>query len=300
MEKINLKKRILILGGTGFIGSRLVEKLQDQGRLINLLVYDKIPDYFSKKNITIFKGDITDKKTLIKAVENSDIIVNLVGTFNENLYYPLNVAGPANILSVCKEFKHIEKVIFISSEVIYGYYTGQPSDEKDIPKPITEYGLSKYLAEKVHEFYYEKYKIPIIILRLANTYGPGQTTGVIFECLSSALKNQSVKLSDDGQQRRDFSYVYDTVDGIINSIDYLTKSFDIFNIAGRKTYSLVEVVSFIEKAIGLKINVEFTAPRLQDIRHMEGDGKKAEDILGYAPKTDLKEGIIEMVNQYKK
>ena len=104
MKKPNNKKRILVLGGTGFIGSRLVAKLQEEGMFVNLLVFDNPSESFSKKNTTIFKGDITDEKALEKAVKNSDIIINLVGSFNKDFYYSLNVAGSANLLSVCKEF----------------------------------------------------------------------------------------------------------------------------------------------------------------------------------------------------
>jgi len=298
MKEINLKKRILVLGGTGFIGKRLVEKLQEQGRLVNLLVYDKIPDFASQKNITIYKGDLADKKTIIDAVKNSDIIVNLVGTFNEDIFYLLNIVSSANLLDVCKTFGHLEKLIFISSEAVYGDYINAPHKENDALNPVTEYGFSKYLAEEVYRFYNKKYKIPVIILRLANTYGPGHRIGVISESINSAINNQPVKLHKDGQQRRDFLYVDDAAVGIIESIDYIPNSgYDIFNITGNKAYSLIEMVSLIERAMKKKIEIDFMPPKLQDIRHMEADYQKAKTALGYDPKVSLEEGIIKTIGK---
>jgi len=299
MKKPNNKKRILVLGGTGFIGSRLVAKLQEEGMFVNLLVFDNPSESFSKKNTTIFKGDITDEKALEKAVKNSDIIINLVGSFNKDFYYSLNVAGSANLLSVCKEFSHIKKIIFISSEAVYGDYAGRPYKEKDIPKPTTEYGFSKYLAEQICQFYSQKYNIPVIILRLANTYGPGQKVGVISECINSALQNRPFKIHKTGRQRRDFLYVDDAVDGMVRSIDYPVKGFEVFNISGDKTYSLLEMISITEKIIGKKIALTLVSPKKQDLVHMEESNKKAKNILGYMPKTSLREGITKTINYLK-
>ncbi len=81
------KKRILVCGGTGFIGKRLVEELLKQRRNINLLVYDKIPPLFKNKNLNIFKGSILDKQVLKRALKESDIIVNLVGSFRKDIYH---------------------------------------------------------------------------------------------------------------------------------------------------------------------------------------------------------------------
>jgi len=148
----NNKKRILVCGGTGFIGERLVEELQKQGRNVNLLVHGRIPKSFKNTNLNIFKGNILDKKTLIRAVRNSDIVVNLVGSFYKDIYL-LNMVSSSNLLEVCKE-SNIEKIIFTSSEAVYGEYTGRSYKEIDRPKAIIEeYGFSKYLAEQLYKFY---------------------------------------------------------------------------------------------------------------------------------------------------
>lgn len=297
MPKIDKKIRILVLGGTGFIGQNLVKELLKQGRNVNLLVYGEIPPFFKNKKLNIFKGDIADKKTLEIPVKNSDILVNLVGSFFNDIY-SINVMSSCNLMEVAKEH-NISKIIFTSSEAVYGEYPNRPYKESDPPKPITEYGLSKYLAERMYEFYSEKFNIPTTILRLSNTYGPGQKMGVIHECLSSVFNNQPVRIHRDGNQRRDFLYVDDAVNGIIKSIDHKSNGINIFNVSGGKTYSLLELISSIENNIKRKIEINFMPPKKQDIKCMCASCQKAGLLLKYEPKTDLRKGIAKIIDYYK-
>ena len=300
VTKIDEKSRILICGGTGFIGQRLVKELLKKGRNINLLVYDKTPPSFKNKNLNVFKGSILDKEVLKRALKESDIVVNLVGSFNKDVYL-INVLGSSNLLEACKE-SNVEKIVFISSEAVYGKYMGKPNIESDCPKPITEYGFSKYIAEKFYKFYSDKYNIPTVILRLSSTYGPGQKigVGVLSDSLNLALKNQPVRIHGDGKQRRDFLYVDDAVNGIIKSIDYKTKGFEIFNIPGEKLYSLLELISLIQKKLGKKIEIKFLEPKKQDIKYMYSNDRKAKRLLNYEPKVSLEEGIVRTIDYFKK
>src|SRR3989344_245143 len=295
MNKATNPKKILVCGGTGFIGRKLVDRLQQQGRVVNLLVHDKISKPFKKNSVVIFKGDLLDKKTLIKAVENSNIILNLVSTFDDDACYLFNIASSANLLAACKDNKNIEKIIFISSGAVYGNYKSKPYKETDSLKPVTTYGLSKYLAEETHKFYSKKYNIPVIILRLAYTYGPEQEIGVISEFLSFAFKNQPIKMHKNGKQARDFLYVDDAVSGIIKSIDYRSKGFDVFNISGKKAYSLLETIALIEKNIGRKIKIEFMPAKKYDMKYMCASYRKAKFAMGYEPKVSLNQGIARTI-----
>lgn len=299
MNKFDKKNKILICGGTGFIGQRLVKELLKKGRNINLLVYDKTPPSFKNKNLNVFKGSILDKEALKRALKESDIVVNLVGSFNKDVY-SINVLGSFNLLEICKE-SNIEKIVFISSEAVYGKYMGKPNVESDCPKPITEYGFSKYIAEKAYKFYSDKYNIPTVILRLSSTYGPGQRIGigVLSSSLNSALKNQPVRIHGDGKQGRDFLYVDDAVNGIIKSIDYKAKGFEIFNISGRKVYSLLELMSLIQKKLGKEIEIKFLRPQEEDIKYMHSSYRKTKRLLNYEPKVSLEEGIVRIIDYYK-
>lgn len=297
MHNSKNKKRILVCGGTGFIGQRLVKELLKQGRNINLLVYDKIPPSFKNKNLSVFKGGILDKEVLKRALKKSDIVVNLVGSWEKDIYL-INVLGSSNLLEVCKK-SNIEKIVFISSEAVYGKYMGKLYIESDCPKPITEYGFSKYIAEKIYKFYSDAYNIPTVILRLSNTYGPGQRTGVVSEFLNSALKNQPVRIHRDGKQSRDFLYVDDAVNGIIKSIDFNVKGVEIFNIPGRKVHSLLELIFLIQRKLGKEIEIKFLEPPKPDIKYMRSNYRKAKHLLNYEPKVSLEEGIVRAIDYYK-
>jgi len=266
MKKNQNKQKILVCGGTGFIGKRVVKKLLERGKKVNLLVYDKISVSLKNENIKIFKGDLSDKKTIVKAVKSSDIVLNLVGTFNEDIFYLLNIVSSANLLDACKEAKNIKKIIFVSSEAVYGNYKGRPHNENDKPEPATEYGFSKYLAEETYKFYSKRYKIPVIILRLANTYGPGHRIGVISECLDSILHKRPVRIHKDGRQKRDFLYVDDAAEGIVKSLVCKTDGVSVFNITGQKAYSLIDTLKIIERIIGKKIKINFLPKKKQDIK----------------------------------
>jgi UDP-glucose 4-epimerase len=281
MNKARKKKRILICGGTGFIGQKLVKELLRQGR-----------------EVRVFQGDILNKKELMPAMEKADIVVNLVGSFDKDIYL-LNVLASANLLEVSKEF-NIEKIIFISSQTVYGEYSGRQFTESDPAEPITEYGLSKYLAEQIYRFYSKKYNMPTVILRLSNVYGPGQKKGVIFNFINAVLKDQSVTIYGNGKQQRDFLYLDDAVDGIVKSIDYKLKGFDIFNIPGPKTHSLLKVLALIEENFKKKVNVKFLKSEKEDVRCMSSNYQKAEDFLKYKPKISLEKGIKEIISQKTK
>jgi len=277
MNNFDNKSKIFVCGASGFIGQNLVKALLGQGR-----------------NLNIFKGDILDKKTLRQAIKQADVVVNLIGSFNKDIYL-LNVLSSSNLLEVCKE-SNIKKIIFISSEAVYGEYPGRPYLESDEPEPLTEYGLSKSLAEKIYKFYSDMYNISVIILRLSNTYGPGQRKGVVFDFISSILKTQSVAVHNDGKQRRGFLYVDDAVNGIIKSIDYKLTGFEIFNISGMKAYPLLNLISVIRQNIKKEIEVKFVEYKRPDINYMFSSYQKAKSLLGYDPKINLEKGIAKTIS----
>lgn len=279
MNNFDNKSKIFVCGANGFIGQNLVKVLLGQGR-----------------NLNIFKGDILDKKALKQALKQTDVVVDLIGSFNKDIYL-LNILSSSNLLEACKE-SNIKKIIYISSEAVYGEYPGRPYLESDEPKPLTEYGLSKFLAEKIYKFYSDMYNIPIIVLRLSNTYGTEQKKGVVFDFISSILKTQSVAVHNDGKQHRGFLYIDDAVDGIVKSIDYKLTGFEIFNISGRKAYSLLDLISVIKQNIKKEIGVKFVEYKGSDmnINYMFSNYQKAKSFLGYDPKINLKKGIVKTIS----
>ncbi len=280
MNKINKRKRILVCGGTGFIGQRLVKTLEKQGRRVNLL-----------------EGDIQRKKDIESALKKSDIAINLVGSFDKDIFL-LNALSNVNFLKACGKF-NIEKVIFTSSQSVYGEYSGKLFIESARPEPLTEYGLSKYLGEEIYRFYSNRYNIPSIILRLSNVYGPGQKKGVVLNFFNNILRGKPVKIKGDGKQKRDFLYIDDAVNSIIRSIDYEPKNFDIFNVCGEKARNLLELVSLIEQKLNKKAKKEFVEFKWEDVNSMCSNCQKAKRFLKYKSKTTFEKGIEEIKKYYE-
>lgn len=286
-------ERILVCGGTGFVGQSLIERLVQEKRKVRIFVYeDCLPPRLQKleDNIENFPGNILKKESLEPVLEGIDCVVNLIGSFFNDLY-DLNIRASYNLLEACKR-KDIKRIIYTSSETVYSDDSDKPPAEADTPKPQIEYALTKYVAECLYRLYSEDSHVPSIMLRMANIYGPGQTQGVIYNFTSSLLQGLPVIINNDGMQKRGFLYVNDAVDGIVKALDYDCKEkFDIFNISGGEPITLNDLVSLIGKVTGRMIETKHVNSDKPDIRCLWSSHEKAKNALGYEPKTPLEEGI---------
>jgi UDP-glucose 4-epimerase len=272
-------QKILICGANGFIGSHLVKELKKQ-----------------KKDFIVFKGDILDKESIKPELDNIDTVINLVGSFSKNVFQ-INFIGAVNLLECCKD-AGIKKIIFASSGLVYGENKGKAFKETDKPKPMSDYALSKYLAEKAHQFYTQKYQIPSVILRFSSVFGPCRK-GVIPIFISRILENKSITIFGNEQKpKRDFIYVRDVVTALIKALDYQPKGFEIFNITGIRPYSLSEVIDVIEKQLDKKVEIGFGPPD-KEVQYLHLDGAKAKQLLNFQSQTGLDQGINEMLSLSK-
>lgn len=294
-----MNAKILVCGGTGFIGQSLAESLQE--RKVRLLIHDRFPaELRSLGNRLEFTwGDLLRRESLDEALTGISFVVNLVGAYSGDLYN-LNVCSSYNLLEACRG-RDIQRILFISSEAVYGECCGKPALEADPPKPSTEYALTKYLAECLYKLYAEVYGLPVTVLRLANVYGPGQSAGVVFDFLSPFLQGQPVVINHDGQQRRNFVYISDATQGIKKALDYKSpQNFDIFNLSGSKSTSLLELVSLIERIAKRKARAKFAKYNGPDIRCLWSSHKKATALLGYNPEIELEQGLEIMLEHMQR
>lgn len=285
-----MEGKILVCGGTGFIGQNLVESLEE--RRVRLLVHNHFPTELRSlgDRIEFTWGDTLRRESLVEALTGISFVVNLMGAYSGNLYTQ-NIHSSYNLLEACRG-RDVQKILFISSEAVYGDCCEKPALEADLPKPSTEYALTKYLAECLYKLYAEVYGLPVTVLRLANVYGLGQRAGVVFDFLSSFLQGQPIVIKNNGHQRRDFVYVSDAVQGIKKALDYKSPQlFDIFNISGSKLTSLLELVSFIERAAKRKARVRFIKYNAPDMHCLWSSHEKAKALLAYTPKVELAQGL---------
>ena len=261
--------KILITGGAGFIGKYLVKYLLENGENVSILDNfsnsdKKSMSLFEKNGVKIFEGDITDFNDVSKAIKNQEIVIHLAAKISvlESIKNPaetfrINVNGTKNLLAICKN-NNIKKVIIASSAAVYGEGDKKIKVKEEKKKnPISPYGESKMKMEEEIEKNNSSNEMDYIILRFFNIYGIGQTSeyaGVITKFLEKIKKNQSLTITGDGTQIRDFVSISDVICSINNAIGY-NKS-GIFNIASGNEITINELANLMIELSGKKLNIK--------------------------------------------
>src|SRR3990167_11551499 len=318
-------KKILVTGFGGFIGSHLTEKLLNDGYVV--IGIDEFNDYYDPKikerNISLFKNnknfffnkvDIRDKNSVneIFARHKPEIVIHLAARAGVRpslqqpvLYEEVNVLGTLNLLEAAKN-NNCKKFIFGSSSSVYGECKNIPFKETEVElKPISPYGVSKLTGEKYCYTYSYLYKIPIICLRFFTVYGPRQRPDLaIYKFTNLICEGEKLPVFGDGTKQRDFTYIDDTVDGIIKALSWLNDGalpkYEIFNLGESQTASVNKLIKLIEDSSGIKASSETFPDVAGDVDITFADISKAKEILGYDPKIKIAEGIPEFVKWYKK
>ena len=295
---------ILITGATGFIGSSLVSALLKRGydsKTIRILVHKT---EFSKSNqrVEVIKGDITKKESVSSAMKGVNcvfhfaaLIDNLRININPYLSNKINVGGTLNILDAAKN--EGARVIFASSNAVYGEPKYIPVDEKHPTNPKSLYGANKLCGEIYCNFYRLKYGLPVVCLRYANIYGSGMKVGVISSFFRSIGKGKPIIIDGDGQQTRQFTYIDDAIDATLLAYE---KQVDkgTYNISGCEPVSIIEVAKLV-KDIYPSVIIRFKNRREKNEKNnFHLSNEKAKKIFGYSPRINIREGIYLMMKKY--
>ena len=299
--------KILITGGAGFIGKYLVKYLLEKGENVSILDNfsnsDKKSTILLEKNgVKIFEGDITNFDDVSKATKDQEIVIHLAAKISvlESIKNPaetfrINVNGTKNLLTICKN-NNIKKVIIASSAAVYGEgEKGIKLKEETKKKPISPYGESKM---KMEEEIKKNNEMNCIILRFFNIYGIGQTSeyaGVITKFLEKIKKNQSLTITGDGTQIRDFVSISDVICSINDAIGY-NKS-GIFNIASGNKITINELANLMIELSGKKLDIKNMADKQGEIKYSQANILLAKQKLGYVSKINLKEGIKKLLEK---
>lgn len=292
---------ITITGGSGFIGSSLVEVLRKKHVIT---IFDVNKTQFN--DVTFVQGDIIDPKSTDAAIRNSDVVIHLaaaLGVINteQNPIETLdtNIFGTKNVLDACKN-NDVKKIIFSSSSEIYGEPIKIPIKETDKVMPITNYGISKLAAEEYIKAYYKNFGLRYTILRLFNVYGEKQRNEwVMTEFVSRAIKNQDIIIHGTGSQIRAFCHVSDALKGF----EFVLEKGDgeIFNIGNdSEPISIKELAERIISLANSKSNIKLIPFEKSDrdrneIMNRAPSVEKAKKILGYQSKMSLDEGIKKII-----
>jgi len=293
--------KILITGGTGFIGSHLVDALLKKKHKIIVISHNKKQN---RQNVKFYKVDICSPKIdLVFKKERPDIIFHLAAilpTKNTSLLMKTNVMGSINILEIAQKYK-IKKFIFASSAAVYGHTTASVIQENHPADPFSIYGLSKLTVEKLIKIYYNLYKIPYIVIRYGNIYGPRQKTfrpgSVIVNFIYKILHDQIPEINGDGKQLRDYIYIDDLINVSIKIMK--TKRVGIYNVGSGVGVSLNNIISKINKILNKNIKPKYNLSAKSGVEKSILDIKKIKKELGWGPKTQLETGLRKTIDYFK-
>jgi len=300
------EKRCLVLGGHGFIGSHLVERLAKSGYKIR--VFDRPlpkkgcePEVVKENDIEFYSGDFTNESDLEEALKGVNYVFHLISTTtpkisNENPVYDIetNVIGTIKLLDIAKGIKDL-KLIFVSSGgTVYGEPEMTPILEDHPTNPICSYGISKLAIEKYLYLYGHLYGLDYVVLRVSNPYGekqnPESAQGAIPVFMLRVLQNKPIHIWGDGNVARDFIYISDVVDALVSAMQ-ANGSNKMFNIGSGVPTSLNELVKVIKNVSGVTTIVEYSPERKLDVPVNCLDISRAVALLGWSPKVSMQDGL---------
>ncbi len=315
-------KHYVITGGAGFIGSNLIKRLFKQEPDIQITCIDDFDPFYSKSikeyNIRDFsnhpgfkmlKNDLatTGFKELTDLIEKPvDVIIHLAGKAgvrpsidNPLSYQQANVIGLQNLLDFAR-VKGIRQFVFASSSSVYGINDHFPWKEEDKLMPISPYAMTKLSGEMLGHVYHKLFGIRFLALRFFTVYGPGQRPDLAIHKFTKAiLKGKPVTMYGDGSTSRDYTFVNDTVAGIIAAAKYDKTDFEIVNLGNNYTVSLKELIAAIEDITGKKAVIEQLPDQPGDVPKTFADISKAKKLFGYDPHTKLKDGLQEFYTWFR-
>lgn len=323
---LDTSKKILVTGAAGFIGYHLSKKLLSQG--VSVTGFDNINDYYDVNlkyarlkelkpydNFNFIKGDLADKTAVDKlfAENKFDIVVNLAAQAgvrysidNPQAYMESNVIGFFNILEACRH-NPIEHLLYASSSSVYGNQKKTPfSTDDDVSKPISLYAATKKSNELMAYTYSHLYSIPTTGLRFFTVYGPyGRPDMACFIFTQKIMKGETIKIFNNGDMYRDFTYVDDIVKGIENMLcnppeaDENGDRATVYNIGNNSPEKLMYFVETLEKALGKTAVKEFLPMQPGDVYQTYADVTPLIEKFGFKPSTSIEEGIGKFVEWYK-
>jgi UDP-glucose 4-epimerase len=302
-------RRCLVLGAGGFIGTNLCRRLREQGARVQGFGRSKsFPDALA--GIDWMTGDFADRDAVARAVEGNDLVFHLVGSrlpesSNQDPAADLsvNVVNTLQLLDACRRAK-IGKVVFASSGgTVYGIPRQTPIPEVAPTDPIAAYGISKLAIEKYLALYRHLHGLDYAILRIANPFGPYQSgyrkQGVIAAFAQQALNGEILEIWGDGEVVRDFVYIADVVQALLDVALYAGPH-RVFNVGQGGGRSVNEVLRDIEFVLGRGVlEKRYMPSRLADVPVNVLDIALIRRELGWEPRTDWLTGLRATVNWLK-
>lgn len=296
-------KKIVITGGAGFIGSAIIAKLQQE---FDVYVIDNLS--FGNRNFIqvpddhFFEIDILDHKRLqdtLMAIQPQQIIhlaaIHFIPYCNQHPFESsnINIQGTMHLLDAAEKLKSLELLFFASTAAVYPIHD-KALKESDSLNPLDVYGLSKLVGERLCNEFYLKTKIPSIICRFFNAFGPNETNPHLIPEIQKQI-NEGLRTIQLGNltPKRDFIHTADMAAAIHLLIKKFNSGIEVFNLGRGIEYSVTEIAEAFERQLGSKITIAVDPARVRKVErmHLLADIQKLKSFTGWEPKISIDEGI---------
>tara|TARA_Y100000294_G_scaffold127644_1_gene119200 strand:- start:1118 stop:2116 length:999 start_codon:yes stop_codon:yes gene_type:complete len=312
-------KKVLVTGSDGFIGSHLVERLLDENCQVKAFVYYNSfnsrgwLDTISKEKLSeieVFTGDIRDPNGVRIAVKDVDIVFHLAALIgipfsyhSPDSYVDTNVKGTLNVLQSCRDF-NIERVLITSTSEVYGTARYVPIDEKHPRQPQSPYSATKISADAVALSFYNSFKLPVIIARPFNTYGPRQSARAVIPTIITQLANKQreIKLGSL-HPTRNLNYVEDVCLGFIALAKCDEAIGREVNIGSGTEISINDLANLIIDIMEVDASVISDENRIRpensEVERLVCDSSLLRQLTGWKPEITIKEGLIKTIEWFE-
>lgn len=294
--------RVLITGGSGFIGSHVADKLRDRGVIVR--VFDMVMPTF-RSDIEFYHGSLLDLEALKMAIAGVDAVYHLAAVADvkdvfEDPHYAesINVRGTINVLEAARRGKK-PRVIYGSTTWVYSNVTDTNVDEQTpLGAPSHFYTATKVSSEYYCQSYSQLYGLPVTILRYGIPYGPRARDGAVVPIfVQKAIRGESLTVAGDGSQFRKFVYVEDLAEGNMLALKPIAAN-KIYNLDGSERVTIRQIAETVQKIVG-DVRIETVPARAGDFSGKEVSSELARRELGWAPKVDFAEGVRRYVEWYR-
>jgi len=329
--------KVLVTGAAGFIGSSLVLRLLDRGDTVVGIdnhneYYDpaikeaRLARQLNHPSYTHLRIDLADRKAIETAfaTHKPQRVVNLAAQAgvrysieNPLAYIDSNIVGFAHILEGCRH-NGVEHLVYASSSSVYGANTTMPfSVHHNVDHPLSLYAASKKSNELMAHTYSHLYGLPTTGLRFFTVYGPwGRPDMALFKFTKAILSGEKIQVFNYGKHRRDFTYIDDIVEGVIRVLDHpatpnpswsgaqpdpgtSTSPWRVYNIGNNKPIELMDYIAAVEKALGMKAEMELLPLQPGDVPDTFADVADLVERFGYKPDTPVEQGVANFVAWYR-
>jgi UDP-glucuronate 4-epimerase len=326
---------ILVTGAAGFIGFHLSKRLLAEN--YHVIGVDNLNDYYDVRlkserlkqlenndKFTFYKVDLADAEGLNEIFESHSIpfVINLAAQAgvrysltHPHSYVHSNLVGFVNILEACRHYQ-VEHLLYASSSSVYGANTKTPFSTQDsVDHPVSIYAATKKANELMAHTYSHLFNMPTTGLRFFTVYGPwGRPDMAYYSFTKDIIEGNTIQVYNNGDMRRDFTYIDDIVEGIVKLIDYpptpdSSRDIDpstshapykIYNIGNNSPVRLMDFINTLETIIGKKAEIEFLPMQPGDVKETYADITDLQEAAGFSPATPLEIGLGHFVEWYKK